>query len=78
MCAVQTVKVSSQDRVQVSVFRVPTVEFAAHTLQASLDFYTKRKLPPDTPQTLIDADELSAHLQTRFGRQVSLRTDLYC
>ena len=74
MCAMQTVRVSSGDRVQVSVFRLPNVEFAAHSLQASLGTYTKQKmLDPNAPLTLIDAKALSAHLQGRFGHQVGLQ-----
>lgn len=66
----QTVRVSTGDRAQVSVFVVPSAEFAAYTLQAYLDTYSKRR-DPNGVQTMIETEVLSAHLKSRFESQVS-------
>lgn len=67
----QTVRVSTGDQAQVSVFAVPSAEFAAYTLQAYLDTYSKRR-DPNGVQTMIETDVLSAHLKSRFASQVSM------
>ena len=68
----QTLRVSTGDRVQATVFIVPKDTFAIVMLSAQIDFVSKRKPANAAAVMELDAAHLTAHLQSRFGTQVSL------
>ena len=68
MHCVQTLRVSTGDRVAVNVFRLPREDFAISVLSATVNFVSKRAVAG--PAMMLDAPEMNAHLQSRFGTQV--------
>lgn len=64
----QTLRISSGDPVVVKVFRLPKEDFAITVLSAAVSFVTKRVAAG--PAMMLDAPEMNAHLQSRFGTQV--------
>lgn len=65
---VQTLRVSTGDRIAVNVFYPPKEDFAISVLSATVNFVSKR--PVAGPALMLDAPEMNAHLQSRFGSQV--------
>lgn len=64
----QTLRISSGDPVVVNVFRLPKEDFAITVLSAAVSFVSKRVAAG--PAMMLDAPEMNAHLQSRFGTQV--------
>lgn len=52
----------------VNVFRLPREDFAITVLSATVSFVSKRAAAG--PAMMLDAPEMNAHLQSRFGTQV--------
>ena len=52
----------------VNVFRLPREDFAITVLSATVSFVSKRVAAG--PAMMLDAPEMNAHLQSRFGTQV--------
>lgn len=69
MQCMQTLRVSTGDRVAITVFRLPRDDFAVSVLSATVTFVSKRAVAG--PAMMLDAPEMNAHLQSRFGTQVS-------
>ena len=65
----QTLRVSTGDRVAVNVFRLPREDFAISVLSATVNFVSKRAVAG--PAMMLDAPEMNGHLQSRFGSQVN-------
>lgn len=66
---IQTLRVSTGDRVALNIFRLPKEDFAITVLSATVSFVTKRAVAAG-PAMMLDAPEMNAHLQSRFGTQV--------
>ncbi|KAL3141041.1 hypothetical protein ABBQ32_005552 [Trebouxia sp. C0010 RCD-2024] len=64
----RTLRVSTGDRIAVNVFYPPKEDFAISVLSATVNFVSKR--PVAGPALMLDAPEMNAHLQSRFGSQV--------
>lgn len=64
----QTLRISSGDPVVVNIFRLPQEDFAITVLSATVSFVSKRAA--SGPAMTLDAPEMNAHLQSRFGTQV--------
>ena len=69
----QTLRVSTGDRVLANVFIVPKDTFAIMMFSAQIDYVSKRKTAGATTAMELDAALLTSHLQSRFGTQVSLQ-----
>ena len=52
-----------------NVFHPPKEDFGISVLSAAVNFVSKR--PVAGPAMMLDANEMNAHLQSRFGSQVS-------
>ena len=61
---------STGDSVTVSIFRPPRDAFAITVLSAQVAFLSKRPVSAQSAPTELDAAQLNAHLQSRFGGQV--------
>ncbi|KAL3153125.1 hypothetical protein ABBQ38_012143 [Trebouxia sp. C0009 RCD-2024] len=64
----RTLRISSGDRIAINVFYPPKEDFAISVLSATVNFVSKR--PVAGPALMLDAPEMNAHLQSRFGSQV--------
>ena len=69
-CCLQYLRISAGDAVAASPFQIPREGFAAVMVSASVEFITTRRAVK-VAAVEIDAQQLIAHLQSRFGGQVS-------